>query len=136
MKRGINLDNNMHKRINFLIMMVAIIGVLLVGCSKDDNSETYGKSYKATAKGYGGDVTVDVTVATDGKINAIKVDAPDESPDKGGVAVPKIAEEIIATQSLSVDAVSGATVTSNAVLSATEKALKDAGVDTEALKNK
>ena len=135
MKGGIDLNNNMHMKINCLIIMVAITGVLLVGCSKD-NSDTGGKSYKASAKGYGGDVTVDVTVAADGKINVIKVDASDESPDKGGLAADKIAEEIIATQSLSVDAVSGSTVTSNAVLNATETALKDAGVDTEALKTK
>jgi fumarate reductase flavoprotein subunit len=120
----------------YLIMAVAILGVMLIGCKKIDPEEVGGETYTANAAGYGGDVTIDLIVAADGKINSIKVDAPKEAPEIGGAAIPIIAKQIIATQSLSIDAVSGATITSTAVLTATENALKEAGIDTESLKNK
>jgi len=93
-------------------------------------------SYEATAKGFGGDVTVKVTVGEDGNVTAVEVKADSETPDLGGKAAPKIAEDILKNQSLAVDTVSGATVTSEAVLAAAEDALSQAGIDVESWKNK
>jgi len=102
-----------------------------MGCKDKDSDAVDGTTYTGTAQGYEGEVTVKVTVAKDGTINAIDVDAPDETKEVGGAAAPKVAKSIIANQSLAVDTVSGATITSNAVISATEAALKEAGIDTE-----
>lgn len=93
-------------------------------------------TYEATEKGFGGDVTVTVTVEADGSVTGMDVKADSETPDLGGKAAPKIAEDIVANQSLAVDTVSGATITSDAVLAAAENALAQAGIDTEAWKNK
>ena len=137
-------------------MSLAIVGMmsvsLLTGCTK---SQTEGSSsnegtvtetgsassakagtYDVTTKGFGGDVTVSVVVAEDGSISDITVDVPNETPDLGGVAGPKVAESIVEYQSLAVDIVTGATVTSTAVLTAVEEALTNAGADIEAFKNK
>lgn len=93
-------------------------------------------TYEATEKGFGGDVTVKVTVDKDGKVTAVDVTADSETPDLGGKAAPKIAQDILDHQSLAVDTVSGATITSQAVLAAAEAALSEAGIDVESWKNK
>ena len=49
-------------------------------------------------------------------------------------AIEKIPAAIVAAQSLAVDTVTGATVTSKAILAAAEQALTEAGADIEALK--
>ena len=51
-------------------------------------------------------------------------------------AVADIPKAIVEYQSLGIDAVSGATNTSNAVLSAVELCLKEAGMDVEEWKNR
>lgn len=93
-------------------------------------------TYEAVEKGFGGDVTVKVTVDGEGNVTAVDVTADGETPDLGGKAAPKIAEEILGSQSLAVDTVSGATITSQAVLAAAEAALSEAGVDVESWKSK
>ncbi len=106
---------------------------------KGDSQESGGAkegTYEATEKGFGGDVTVKVTVDKDGKVTAVDVEADSETPDLGGKAAPKIAQDILDNQSLAVDTVSGATITSDAVLAAAETALLKAGIDVESWKNK
>lgn len=119
---------------SLLLLTVVLLGGLLSGCAKSNTNSETKKTYTATAAGYGGDVTVEVALTDDGKIGSIDVDAPKETPEIGGTAAPKIAEAIVSKQSLTVDTVTGATVTSNAVIKATEEALKKGGADTEALK--
>ncbi len=91
-------------------------------------------TYKAVAQGNNGPVTVEVTVSTD-TITAVKVVSHSETPSIGGPAVERIPAAIVANQSLKIDAVTGATNTSKAILAAVEEAAKQAGVDVEALKN-
>lgn len=93
-------------------------------------------TYEAAEKGFGGDVTVTVTVDESGKVTAVDVAADGETPDLGGKAAPKMAQAILDSQSLAVDTVSGATITSQAVLTATEAALSQAGIDVAAWKNR
>lgn len=93
-------------------------------------------TYEAAEKGFGGDVTVTLTVDESGKVTAVDVTADGETPDLGGKAAPKMAQAILDSQSLAVDTVSGATITSQAVLTATEAALSQAGIDVAAWKNR
>ncbi len=128
------MKNKMFKQMKYPILIASIF-ILLSGCKKDGPDDKV-KKFSATAAGYGGDVTVEVTLADTGKIGTLKVDASKETPEIGGAAAPRIAKTIVARQSLSVDSISGATITCDAVLNAAETALKQAGMDTEALKNK
>ncbi|WP_066714410.1 FMN-binding protein [Clostridium sp. Marseille-P299] len=120
-------------------LIISILIALLTGCKSDNtdnanNNAVKAGKYTATEKGYGGDVTVNVTVDGTGKITAVNVTADAETPDIGGKAAPMIANSIVEKQSLSIDAISGATVTSNAVLKAAKKAIEDSGVKVDNLK--
>ena len=78
-------------------------------------------SYTGSAKGFGGTVSVKLTVDSKGKITGATVTAKDETPEIGGKAAQQLAQAIVKKGSLSVDAVSGATNTSRAVLSAARR---------------
>lgn len=82
-------------------------------------------TYEGTARGYGGDVTVTVTLTEYG-IDDITVSAPDETPEIGQAAAVQLSKEIWRNQSHSVDSVSGATMTSNAVKKATAHCIREA----------
>lgn len=69
-------------------------------------------SYTGSAKGFGGTVSVKLTVDSKGKITGATVTAKDETPEIGGKAAQQLAQAIVKKGSLSVDAVSGATNTS------------------------
>ncbi len=86
-------------------------------------------TYSGTAYGRNGTVSVDVTLSQTG-IEAITVTESSETENIGTAATDQIPAKIVETQSLNVDALSGATLSSNAVINAVKNALKDAGVDT------
>lgn len=130
-----------RKKLSMLLATALVFAMstsLFVGCSSnntDSKSTAKAGTYTATEKGFGGDVTVNVTIAEDGSIESIDVTADSETPDIGGKAAPQLAETIVNNQSLAVDTVSGATVTSTAVITAITNALTEAGADIDALKN-
>lgn len=76
----------------------------------------------------GGDVPVTVSYE-DGRITAVTVGENNETPGIGDQAINTIPGRIVEEQSLTVDTVAGATVTSNAILTAAEAALTAGGVD-------
>ncbi len=82
-------------------------------------------TYEGSALGYKGDVKTIVTVRG-GKIADIKV-VHKEDIDQGATKI--IPKRIIAEQGLAVDGITGATATANAIVSATFKALKQAGLN-------
>ncbi len=93
-----------------------------------DDAPNYGYEdgiYTGTGEGYGGEITVSVTVSG-GQITAIEiVSAPDETPAYLGQALGVI-ERILARQVPGVDAVSGATFSSEGIMEAVENALSGA----------
>lgn len=91
-------------------------------------------TYTATEKGNNDDVTVSVTFSND-KIETIEVTDHKETQGIGTTAIESIPEKIVNTQSLNIDVVGGATVTSNALLAAITSCVEQAGGDVEALKN-
>lgn len=105
----------------FLALLMALSMLLMA-------STASAEAYTAAAKGIGGDVNVTVTFE-DGKITAVEVGAHNETPGISDMAIEKIPAAIVAEQSLVVDAVAGATITSNAILTAAQAALTEAGVD-------
>jgi len=91
-------------------------------------------TYEAAGDGYGGEVTVEVTVSED-RIEDIRVEHA-ETDAIGGSAIDGLIEFVLESQSLNTDAVSGATLSSDAFLLALEASLAEAGADVEALKAK
>ena len=83
--------------------------------------------YSASAKGFGGDVKVSVEVEN-GKLLSVSASGEKETAGIGDRALKDLPARIMKTGSARVDAVSGATVTSSAVLRAAEKALCLAGL--------
>ena len=83
-------------------------------------------TYTGTADGFGGPVSVTLTVGADGRISDVAITGDRETPSVGGAAIPDLAEAVLAAQGGEVDIVSGATFTSNAVRTATAAAVAEA----------
>ena len=86
--------------------------------------------FTGTAKGFGGDVNVTVTL-TEGEITAVTAEGAGETEGIGSVVIANFPAEIAATGSIAVDAISGATITSNAFIEAAKAALTAAGVNAD-----
>lgn len=102
----------------------------VLDASSGEISYTAG-TYTGEANGRAGVVTVNVTVS-DKEILSIDVT---ENPDTAGIsdrAVEQIPDSIIQSQSLGVDAVAGATMTSRGIINAVADALGKSGVDLDA----
>lgn len=82
-------------------------------------------SYTAAHDGKEGPVPVTVTVA-DGKISAVEVGENAETAGIGTMAIETLPEMIVAANSADVDAVSGATMTSEAILAGVRECLEQA----------
>ena len=117
------------KRIAFVLVLV----LALLSCTGAlaMNSGTY----EAEAEGRNGAVKVAVTVS-ETAIESVEVVAHSETAGIADPALERIPAAIVEGQTLAVDAVATATITSNAILSAAEKALAAAGADIDALKVK
>lgn len=92
-------------------------------------------TYTAAAKGNNGDVTVEVTFS-DSAIESVTVIEHGETPGISDGALEKIPAQITEQQSLNIDAVTGATNTSKAILAAVEDCVNQAGGDAQALLTK
>ena len=84
-----------------------------------------------SAQGMEGPVKVEVAFSQD-KIYSVTVTEANETPDIGTKAIDALPGTIVAENSLNVDAVSGATITSTAIKNAAAQAMSDAGVDPSA----
>ncbi len=82
-------------------------------------------TYEGVGEGFGGDVVVDVTIKNQTIIEISVKEAADETPEYFSKAV-KILDAILENQDTDVDAVSGATFSSNGILDAIADALSKA----------
>jgi len=80
-------------------------------------------SYQGTERGYVDDITVEITVKG-GKISAMKIVSQREN--RALRSLETVPQQIVSRKTPSVDAYSGATITSYAVMSASAKALQQA----------
>ena len=88
------------------------------------------EDYTATAKGFGGDVTVTVTL-TDGAITAVTAEGAGETEGVGSKAIELMPADMSESGSIAVDTVAGATITSNAIKEAAAAALTAAGLNAD-----
>ena len=112
------------KKLVAILIAIALLCSCMVACAE---------SYTAVGQGIGGDVPVTVTIE-DGRIVSIDVGDNSETAGIGSNAIEQLPGKIVEAQSLAVDVIGGATVTSTAILTAVETAITEAGLDVEAFK--
>lgn len=78
------------------------------------------------ADGFGGKITATVVMSGD-TITDVTFDGPDETPDVGGAALETLADEVVAANGTDIDAVTGATFTSQGCIDAAQAALDSQG---------
>lgn len=82
-------------------------------------------TYSASEQGFGGAVSVTVTVS-ESEITDVAIEGDGETPAVGGAAMDTLRQAILDAQSAEIDAVSGATITSDAVKKAAASAIEQA----------
>lgn len=107
-----------------LTLLLAVTLIFAVGCQAGGGKFVDGV-YNGSGEGKFGPMKVEVTVEKS-KIKDIKILEHSETPGLSDPIFEKIPQEIIKAQSTEVSAVSGATVTSNAIMQAVQDAIKDA----------
>ncbi len=130
----------MKRKFKLVVAIFVVIALGLSSCgignsddSKKDKTLKEGV-YTASFEGMGGDVTVEVTCDKNG-ITDIKIPENYETPGVGLYAQEVIKKEILDRQTLMVDDIAGATVTSTAVKMAVSECLKQADWNINAWKN-
>lgn len=107
------------------LLLSAMMATTLVACS--GGSGVSGE-YTGTAKGMGGDVTVTLTLK-DSVITDVKAEGPNETEGIGSKAIEQLPGEMAEGNTINVEGVSGATVTSDAIKEAAAAALEQAGLN-------
>lgn len=100
-----------------VIAATLLAATLLVGCGSK------GEKLTGKAQGFGGEVTVEVTVDGD-KIVEVTAKGDSETEGIGSKAIEELPGKIKEANSADVEGVSGATVTSNAIIDAVKSALE------------
>ena len=124
------------------ILLLCFVRLLFASCAKGAAHETgvtlnparlpvetYGPyvpgTYSAAEEGYGGTVTVTMTFSGE-NITEIRITCENETQNVGTKAMDELAALMLEAQTAEVDTVSGATVTSNAVIAAAENCIAQA----------
>ena len=108
------------------IICAALIVLCLSACGGGSGPKN--GSYTGSVRGYAADVVMELSFSG-GKITAARVVSHDETPAYGGRAADELPGRITEAQSLGCDAISGATITSRAILKAAAEAIVNAGGD-------
>ena len=109
-------------------IMTAVAQCLEQAADGTEQAEAGGSgTYTAQAKGMMGDVKVEVVIA-DGKIESVSVVSHDETAGLSDPAIELVPQAIVEAQGTDVDTVSGATVTSEAIIKAVDECLAQAGL--------
>lgn len=118
------------KKLFCLILTFALLLTSAAAFAEAQPEESLFTPGAYTGEAQGIFVPVKVTVqVSENEIETVLVDATGETPELGGVAAEKMAMAIMNAQTPNVDTVSGATVTSNAIIAAATAALEQAGAD-------
>lgn len=106
------------------LCMLLILTMALVGCSSNNSVAYVAGTYNGTSEGFGGPLEVEVTVSED-SIKEVKVLNHLETEGIGTKAIDQIPNAVIKSNSLDVDLVNGATITSKAIINAIKDALSE-----------
>ena len=128
------MKNKMTRNVILMAVVTVIMAVALSLCIQNtgtvpaaDNAASLTDGiYTSSAQGCLSDVTVKVTV-TGGRVTGVEIDASGETPELGGTAAEALAAALLKTGSTAgVDAVSGSTMTSQAIFTAMDDCLSQA----------
>ena len=110
-------------------LLSAMLVISLAGCGSSFKAGTY----EGSVQGFNGTVKVNLTINENKEITDIKTEST-ESPDIGEPAIDLLVDRVIEGNTLDVDVITSATVSSKAFLAACEAALKAAGLKATDLK--
>ena len=119
----------MKKLLSSIYIILSVIS--LASCKQATNELA---TYASTVTGMGGEITIEVTFNQD-TIQDINILSDNETAGVGDKALELMCNKVLTTQSISVDTVSGATISSTAFLSAVKETIKQANLE-EHFKNK
>ena len=112
----------------FISILLCVCMVLTMGLAVA--ADGVSGDFTGTAQGLGGDVTVTLTLK-DGKIVGCTATGDKETEGIGSKVIDSFPAIVAESGSIAVDAISGATVTSDAFVAAAEAALTEAGLNPE-----
>lgn len=101
-----------------------VLGGSVIASAEEKGKYTPG-TYSATAKGIASDVVVTMTFDAE-SITDVSIDVSGETPDIGGKIGDQVAQAILDAQGVEIDAVSGATVTTDAIRAAAADCISQA----------
>ena len=122
------------KKSKILISLVLACMMLLSACGGSAPAATTeaaapaAASYTGTAQGMGGEVSVTLTIEN-GVITDCVATGDKETDGIGSVVIAQFPAQVVEGNTINLDAVSGATITSNAFIEAAEAALTAAGLN-------
>lgn len=114
----------MKKALSLALALIMIFALGMVSVSAEEGRVTS----QGVGQGIDGEVVVEIE-ADANTIYSVTVLEQNETPGIGSVAVEKLPDAVVAANSIMVDGISGATVTSTAIKTAIVEALKAAGID-------
>ena len=127
------MKKNMKRLLSSMLSIILVLGLISCDLSKKKLSFTAGE-YTAVSAGKNGDVKVKVVFDED-SIVSVEVLESNETEGISNEAIERTIKSIIEEQTLEVDVTSGASLTTNAIVSAVEDCVNQANGDIEALKN-
>lgn len=112
-----------------LSALLCLLFLCSAGCSKKSSGSVYNDgSHTQTVNGYGGEFKITVVLKED-RIEDIQILENNETKGVGTLAFEYVVDQILEKQITEVDGVSGATMTSNAIKEAVNKALEEAKIE-------
>lgn len=112
------------KRITYFFTVITGLLLFCVGCGAKANT------YTGEGNGIHGNIEVEIALE-DKEIKDIKVLSMNETPGIGDNAIDQVITDVIKYQSIAVDTVAGATISSNGVLEAIKNAIEKAELNIE-----
>lgn len=122
------------KKLMRSLLLTAVVSTSVFAAAAQAGTFTPGE-YQGTGNGRNGSIEVEVTLSED-RIESVEIVSHSESEGISDPAIEKIPAAIVEEQSLAVDAITGASLTSAGILEAVTDAIAKSGADTEALMQK
>ena len=122
----------MKKRLFLSLASAALFATMISAISCKAGTSFKAGTYTGEGTGMGGKLAVSVTLSNKA-IESVEITSQNETPGLSDKARATIPEAIVAEQRTNVDVVSGSSITSRAIMQATDAALKSAGVNVEKL---
>lgn len=110
-----------------IISPLLCCAMLLSGCTaakKEINRNYTAGTYHGSAEGFGGKLDVEVTLSED-KIEKVEIKSHKETEGVGTKAIEALPSQFVSKNSVDVDTVTGATMSSKAIIAAVKDAMKD-----------